>query len=311
MTADLLLYWMAHLGEGSWDAFRGAIGRLAPDGADLAEIARGQRIFLSDLGYADFFIESSQRWRIQPPVVAGLVSAPNSAILAGGRTPTMYGALTKAAAVHDCHITSEHNNGHPATVRINGSREALAAVAASLGIPFVPNFANFACASIRPIQAQLDGACVEDKPANWSVRTFDLERLTWVDGLQSNAACEFTSRYGSRRFFVHTKRGRLLRLPKREAVYAAALLRRTPLVVYDAETATLAVPATAPLPELFARAACVCIAQPASYDRGRLVYRSVPSSVAAILLLAVGQRYPQERPSSAAAPSEGPYGQSV
>jgi len=130
----------------------------------------------------------------------------------------------------------------------------------------------------------------------WSVRSFDLHTLGWVDGLRPRCACEFQSRYGARRFYLHTRHGRLLPLPKRDAVYAAAMVNRVRLSGYDADTATLWSVAAAPLPEASCRAACMCAGAPAQFEKGRLVYPDVPLEIAALVLVAAGQPYPQATP---------------
>jgi hypothetical protein len=234
-------------------------------------------------------------------------------VLTGGRTPSLSAGLTKAAAAHGCHVVIEDGEDRPGCVRIDGGPDGLPAVAAEACIPYVESFAAFLCGSINPIPHLVESAPVEEGPANWSVRSFDFDSFKWVEGLRSRSACEFRSRYGPTRFYLHTRRGRLLRLPKRDAVYAAAMLRELALAVYDAATSTLSVPASAPLPELYARAACLCAGTPAMFDRGRLWYRSVPRDVAAVLLVAAGQPYPESQMpgSTAARTPERPHGQPV
>ncbi len=313
MNSDVLLYWMTHLGEGTWDAFRSAVRKLAGADADVANICRKLRIALSDLGYADFFVDDSRRWQVLPPALAGLATPSEAAVLTGGRTPKLSARLAEAAAARGCRILAEGGENQPEVVRVEGPPNVLASAAADAAIPYIENLARTLSASIRPIPSQLETAPVEAAPANWSVRTFDLESLRWVDGLRSRSACEFRSRYGPRRFYLHTRRGRLLRLPKRASVYAAAMLREVTLAVYDAATATLSVPVSAPLPESYARAACLCTGAPAMSNQGRLLYRGVPPDVAAVLLVAAGQPYPEpQAPGSVAARNaERPHGQPV
>lgn len=313
MNWDLLLYWMTHVGSGSWGTFRGAVAKLAGADAELENLNRDLRIFLSDLGHADFFIDDSQRWRILPPVLAGLSSSSGTAVLAGGRTPRLVEALTAAAVAHGCRLLADGSDERPARVRVCGAHETVAAAARDSGIPYEANFAVALCASIIPISQMIENAPVEQPLVNWTARSFDLVSLKWVEGLHDRAACEFRPRYGRSRFYLHTRKGRLLRLGKREAVYAAAVLRGLPLVAYDPAALTLSVPASAPLPEPYARVACLCDGAPPAVDRGLLKYRTVPHQVAAILLVAAGQAYPELRlPSSdAVLLGERPRGQSV
>lgn len=312
MNWEVLLYWMTHLQEGSWGTFRGAVAKLVGADADLDAVTRALRVFLSDLGHADFFVDGSQRWRVLPPALAGLAS-DGSAVLAGGRTPKLLSGLTEGATGHSCRVVIDRYGGRLACVRIDGDPGGLSAAAAAAGIPHVPSFATVLCDSINPIARLIENATVDGRPANWSVRSFDLDSLTWVDGLRTRSACEFRSRYGPTRYYLSTRRGRLLRLPKREAVYAAAMLREVELATYDAVASTLSVPASAPLPELYARAACLCAGAPSAVQHGRLSYRNVPHNVAAVLLVAAGQPYPKwhAASSTAARSTERPHGQPV
>jgi len=313
MNWEVLLHWMTHVQEGSWATFRGAVAKLVGTDADLDDISRTHRIFLSDLGHADFFVEGSQRWHVRPPVLAGLVPPGGSAVLTGGRTPKLLADLAEAAAAHGCRVVIDGNEDRLACVRVDGGSGGLTAAAAAGGIPYVESFASVLCGSINPIPHLVDGASVEEGPANWSIRSFDFDSFTWVEGLRSRSACEFRSRYGPTRYYLHTRRGRLLRLPKREAVYAAAMLRELALAAYDAATSTLSVPASAPFPELYARAACLCAGASSVFQHGRLCYRGVPRDVAAVLLVAAGQPYPESQMpgSTTARTAERPHGQPV
>lgn len=303
MKFEVLLHWMTHTQEGSWAAFRGAITKLPSSEEEPDALARSLRVFLSDLGHADFFVDGSQRWRVIPPALAGLPPPARSAVLTGGRTPKLLADLAQGAAAHGCRVLSDPSGDRPAIVRVEGDPGGLSAAAAAAGIPFVANFASALCGSIDPIARLVETAAVEEGPANWLVRSFDFDSLTWVEGLRGRSACEFRSRYGPTRYYLNTRRGRLLRLPKREAVYAAAMIRGIAAATYDAASSVLSVPASAPLPELYARAACLCAGAPSLFRQARLCYPSVPARVAAVLLVAAGQPYPELHAPGASAPT--------
>jgi hypothetical protein len=298
MNGDVLLHWMTHLGEGSWSAFRAAVARLTDAESDLAEICLRLRVVLSDFGHADFFVEDSQRWRVLPPALAGLAPPCQAAVLTGGRTPRLTAALLEAGVACGCRVSASNGEDQPARLRLEGSKDALSAAAAAAGVPYVENFAASLCASIRPIAFLVQTACVEGPPTNWTPYSFDLDSLKWSEGLHRRSACEFRPRYGRSRFYFHTKGGQLLRLDrceggKRDVVYAAAMIHEVRLADYDAATETLWAPISAPLPELYARAACLCAGGSATFSDGRLVYRNVPHAIAAVLLVAAGQPYPE------------------
>ena len=302
MNADVVLHWMTHIGEGSWSTFRSAVTKIFGSDADIDALCRQLRVVLSDLGHADFFVNESQHWQILPPVLAGLTTPMGAALLTGGRTPRLADAILGAAAAHGCRVTIQNDEYPISRILVEGTRPALAKLAAEVGIVYVDRFASTNWSAISPVPVQMQNARLEPPPANWSIRSFDFASLTWVEGLQRRSACEYQSRYGPRRFYVHTRHGQLLRLPKREAVYAAATLRNANLAAYDSDFRTLSTPAAAPLPESLARAACLCTATPAQFKDGRLLYAGVPWDVASVLLVSAGQPYPQikqpERPST-------------
>ena len=311
MSWDVLLHWMTHVGEGSWTAFRNAVAKLAGADAGVDSLCRTLRITMSDLAHADFFVRGSQRWQVLPPVLAGLPMSPGRAVLSGGRTPRLVAGLAAAAPTRQCRLVAEEERDRLACIRFEGTEDSLAAIAVDAGIPYVKDYAAALCREIVPVPLRLESAPVEPALGNWSVRSFDLRSLVWVDGLRARAACEYRSRYGERRFYLHTRRGRLLRMPKREAVYAAAELQYVALAQYDWATATLSTPVSAPLPEAYSRAACLCAGAPARFDQGRLLYEKVPPETAALLLVNAGQPYPGPPQPSAVGAAERRHGQPV
>jgi hypothetical protein len=145
---------------------------------------------------------------------------------------------------------------------------------------------------LNPIPEALEYAPVQPAPLNWKVQSFDFETCTWVEGLRSHTACEFTPRYGLPRHFVHVRRGKLLKISKREALYAAAMLKGIELIDYEPSDRRLSVPLFSPLPDLYSRVACLCSGKPAAIVNDRLIYDEVPLELAALLMVAAGQQHP-------------------
>jgi len=81
-------------------------------------------------------------------------------------------------------------------------------------------------------------------------------------------------------------------MPKRESVYAWALLAGVPIISYDRDAQTLTVPFRAPIPEKFARAACLCSGDVPELSYGRLLYHDVPLDIAAVLMAELGHPRP-------------------
>ena len=82
----------------------------------------------------------------------------------------------------------------------------------------------------------------EPAPLNWKARCFDFGVQAWIDGLLPNTACEFTPMHGPAKYYLRRRTGKLFRMPKREAVYAAAMLKGVRLVDYEPDAMKLSTP---------------------------------------------------------------------
>jgi len=289
---NMLLYWMSDTGEGSWDRFRNVVTELAHDGGDLGQFRRTLRVRLSDFGHVDFFIGGSSRWRTLPPLAAGLMGPIDAAVLIGARTPKLLAGVRAAAAEHGVNTTDEVLDDSPDVIRIEGRAEALNACATAAGIAYADKYARRLAATLNPIPLLLDRPRrdTDCTPINWTPRSYNLHSCTWMDGAMPNSACEFTPRYGRPRYFVSNRRRRLLEVSsRRDAVYAAAYGQGISLAIHDAATGTLSVPLSAPLPEAYARVACLCSGRRADVAQGRIVYSGVHPDIGAVLLTALGQ----------------------
>jgi hypothetical protein len=213
-------------------------------------------------------------------------------LLTGARTPKLLADVRAVAGEHGVDITGETPNDSPDVIRLTGPAEALNACAVAAGIDYADNYARRLAATLNPIPLLLDRPRrdTDSAPVNWTPRSYDLQSCEWVDGALPNSACEFTPRYGHPRYFVSNRRRRLLELAsRRDAVYAAAYAKGVSLAVHDPATGTLSVPLSAPLPEAYARLACLCSGQWADVVQGRIVYSGVHPEIGAVLLTALGQ----------------------
>lgn len=289
---NMLLYWMSNMGEGSWDRFRNVVAELAGRDGDLSQLRRSLRVRLSDFAHVDFFIADSSRWNTLPPLVAGLVEPASAALLIGARTPRLVSDVQAAAARTGVVFSCEVWDGSPAIIRLEGPSSALTACAVASGIDYADNYAWRLAGALSQIPSLLERPRrdTDQAPINWTPRSYDLHSREWVDGSLPNAACQFTPRYGRPRYFVSNRRRRLLEVAsRRDVVYAAAYSRGISLAAYDPATRTLSVPVSAPLPEAFARVACLCSGRRADVRQGRIAYEGVPRDIGAVLLTALGQ----------------------
>lgn len=291
MDANKLLHWLSHLGEGSWDSFRKAVEELsvADSNASGQDAALQMQFRLSELGDIDFLPEKRRRWQIVPPVLAGFPERQDEAVLCGGRTPALLASLSAAAETWACSLEQEPRAELPDKIRIRGEPNALAAMASAARIKCELDFAaNLAC-RIVPIHTQLAAAPTEDLMIRWQRKYFDLRAQRWVDEPLRRTACECISQYGRRATYVQVSRTRWVRMPKREALYAAASLSGIALALYDAATRRLSAPMHAPLPDQCARLACVSSGSVGTLNGGRVHYSPVSPRIAEIILAALGQ----------------------
>jgi len=292
MDCDLLLSWMTHIREGSWSSFKNAVEELASSDVDLPKLCHTLRFRFSDLGIASFFLNETQRWRVLPTVLGNLAEPKGSVALYGGRTPLLVESIKNAAELHGCRIEIEKPFGCPTLIRIAGDIDPIETIASISNLRYAQDYLIKMAKAIPPIPEKLQLAPEENVPRNWNIRSFSLKKQSWEDKFLQNSACEFTPTHGRPKYFLHRKHGRLLRLSKREAVYAAAMLKGAQLIDYKSTNMQLSVPVSAPLPQLYSRLACCCSGQPAEFFNGKFIYKNVTPKLATLLIVATGQPFP-------------------
>jgi hypothetical protein len=292
MNRNALIHWMAHAGQGSWASFKRAVAAVG-NAAEAAVEPRRLRLRFSDLGFAEFFVDGTERWRAFRPLLATSPHQPTEAFLCGARTPRLTERLRKAAEQRDCLYVELVVDHSFTNVKIVGGQ--LADVARAAGVPFEPNIGRLLAADLVPLEAIIPAARRRSPPVGWRVRSFDFALGDWVDGSLPNTAIECTSRFEERTYFVRASGDDALELPKREAIYAAASLQNTNrdrraairLAHYDVARQELTTPLSAPLPEAYARAACVSAGRPSVFRNKRIVYERVPPHLASVLLVSL------------------------
>lgn len=289
MKWDPVIHWMSHVGEGSWASFKRAVLSLAGPSDDAAAEVRRLRMRLSDLGYAEFFVGAAGRWRAFKPLLATSPHLPRRAFLCGGRTPSLIRALRRHAQQTRCEVISLSVDGLFTSHQYTGPVREFAAAA---GLGFEPNIPLRLSTQLTPIDMLLRAAVPRSAPRSWSVSSFDFDTFEWIDGYLRDTVVEYTSPY-QERLYLLARGSETVELPKREAMYAAASLVEIRLAEYVADSRELRVPWVAPLPEPFARAACVAAGRPSIMRDGLIVYEDVPPRLATVLLVGVGQLAPR------------------
>lgn len=291
-TWDLLLEWMTHLGSGSWAAFREAVEELADD-KDLVDdqaLVRTLRIAFSDLGHVDFFIEGSRRWRVLRPALVGL-SQSGEHLFVGGRTRSL---MERLCGNVSSRITVTTADALPGLTRVHvrGEREAVAGLAESLEIEYVADAAALLLRRLPPIRAALEAGQAAQEPINWSVRSWSFQERKWVNGRLDRTVREYSNRHGVRRYLVHAGKSGLREVEKRASVYCAAFVRHARIATYSHDERRLRVPRWAPLPAIYARAACLAAGCLGVLSDGAIVFDGLDPRVASTLLVGLGQGFP-------------------
>ena len=290
MNFDLLLNWMSHINSGSWSSFKRSIEELSLADDDVPTLARSARVVMSDLRIADFFVDGGTQWRMLPPSIGGLCEEGRF-ILTGARSSRLVEDVESAAAKRDAEVRTSVCDRRPPRIEVLGDTNTAQSIAEEVGIEWTPSYARRCLNGFKPIASLMDLPGSE-VPRNWSVRSFDLRSLKWVDALLPKSMCEFTNRFGERQYFAHIGRRKFIAAGKRESVFVCAAILGVELAVFDPDAFTLSVPFETPLPESLSRSATLCSGETATIKEGRFWYSGVSHSIASTILAALGQRVP-------------------
>lgn len=288
---DLLLEWMTHLGSGAWGAFREAAAELADDDVDEHALVRTLRITLSDLGHVDFFIDGSRRWCVTRPALVGL-SESGAHLFVGGRTRSLLEQLCETVASGATVSLAESIPGL-SRVNVTGDPEAVAAAAESIGIEYVADAAATLSARLPSIKAVLKAAQPAQEPINWTVRSWSFQDERWANERLERTVREYSNRHGVRRYLVDVGKAGLREIEKRASIYCAAFVRGVRIVRYSHHERRLRVPRWAPLPEIYARTACLAGGQLGVLSEDDILFANVDPGTASTLLVGLGQGFPQ------------------
>jgi hypothetical protein len=295
VDGNTLIYWMSHLGEGSWQAFSQAVMQLAGpsehgDEDQFRKLVQSIRFRLSETGAADFTPEKNRRWQVLPPVFASFQEEPKKAVLCGGRSPELVRRLRQLVREHGCEERLSARPLLPDHIIISGPTDALDAIASTTSIRRSADFAEELIESFVTIDKHLANAPAQELMTGWTRRYFDLTSCRWTTDPLPRTVCECTSRYNRTMTFLQVSRTKTVLLPRREAIYGAAAMSGVPIISYDAKTSLLKVPMHAPLPDACARLVCISSGNVGVLDGGSVSYGPVSPRIAKIIFASVGQR---------------------
>lgn len=300
---DILLFCLSAWKENTrWDAFKKAFDEIHRSrlGGQLEKwdepihFERNRALkCLAALGHIDVAYNGTPPVVIGPPVIVSLpYPGLPRAVLCGSRSPATVGALQEVcnASGRTVRITlkSQQKRSAYAPKRVEleaESHEAMDKVARSLNIAYLrtpPSWSIVtASGSVAGYIDQLEWSSQPE--VNWDRKDFDPSRLAFLPAQQSS-----TFGSGDLRFSRYVNPVRLqieYRLIKYNrsanvsadwARYASLSEYAQEVLLYDCESGTVAVPRSAPLPGLIARALAVCSGYAPKFVPRKIVQTSVP-----------------------------------
>ena len=322
-NSDRLLYVISARAEVTWPAFKQIFDylymiRRCSRELSLDTLPYQRRMTLraiDALGHCDVsFDEGGGKIFVAPPVLARLpcLGLPQ-AVLVGERSPQTMKQLSEARSAFGQHVrcdAREHGSDLalvPQRLLIEAeSTNQLADIATALRIRFEEEPPAW---SLLHFSSSLDEylAIFEWSAArelNWKRKDFDISSLQFRTIHQAETPTRLSS-YSDRvrNLQIHRlwKNGRWVQIDRDWGRYAVLRETGVNVLVYDLQRFLMAVPASAPLPRLFARALALCsgFAAPfipkhgVSYESpeawGFTLFRDVPPQIAEMVATKLGQ----------------------
>lgn len=321
--AEYMLYALSAWREMSWGSFREIFDALCvklaaagthEDGSTRIQAWSSLRA-LECLGHADTaWVEGRGKIMVAPAALCRLpFSGSPQAILCGARAPGTRAALERACEALPCSLSVELQSGEgacrflPARFAVESeTEEALSQLASRLQVPLSAAPPAWALLEYSGTAGEYASSCpaVQAPEINWPKFDFDSELLQFCDPQPSRPVVRLSK-------YQHPTRGTTLYQLWNGGAYQNVdrdwgrylILQSTGrnVLAYDRRHCLMAVPATAPLPRLIARACALCsgyAAHPAktggpsdllascAYE----VFLSVPPDIAAAVAAKVGQK---------------------
>ncbi len=286
---DVLLEWMS---------FRRA-GRVSDVPADLADggVVRRTMDDLAVLGHLELL--NGANWKVAPPALAGLPTAPGreaTAVLCGARTPGVLASLTAACQSAGAQMASLTMPGRPAVVRVTaGSSAELASVASAARIPLQHDAALTLLACTPAIRDWPRTPCAMVDGRVETVRRFSRSRIGWVDTTLAEATAAKAGFFRIKRDWDWVS---LLKTSVSECAYiddragrlaAAAKLKA---VSWTADSSMLNLPGQLFPPRAIARALTLCTGFLPRYEAAsrRISFADIPPEILRLTLAITGLR---------------------
>ena len=285
---DVLLEWMS---------FRGT-GRVTDLPEDLIGGESPRKIVeaLAVLGHVEYI--DSNRWRIVPPLLAGLPEdgLVSTAVLCGARTAALLSRLKTGCAERGAEVVESPAANGPDVVRVSSPSDSVVSmVAKEMRLAFQRNSAFTLLSCTPAIRNWPRAPCPMVSGKVETVLRFSRSKLDWVDSTLDEAR-------GSQRGFFRVRRDwdwvSIIKMGSEKSAYiddrAGRLIvaEKLKVVSWDAEHQEFAVPMQLFPPRLIARALTMCTGIPPSYDEAhrRICFSGISIEVAKLALAITGLR---------------------
>ena len=285
---DLLLEWMS---------FRGT-GRVADLPPDLVGQESGRWIVetLTVLGHVEFV--DKDRWRIVPPVLAGLPANGKSwdAVLCGARTSGLLSRLEASCGRHGAEMVTVPIADGPALIRVSSPRcSGLEAAADEAGVALQRNSAFTLLACTPAVKEWPRVPCPMVGGRVDTVRRFSRSRIGWTNSTLDEAK---DSRGGLFRIKRDWDWVSIIKMGAESSAYiddrAGRLIVAAKLKAasWDSELGTFSVPGQLFPPRVIARALSMCTGRPPRFDKAkrRICFDNLPHEVVTLTLAVTGLR---------------------
>ncbi len=310
---ELMLHVITARGTVSWKTWNEALASVANSRALPPELspALAARI-LDSLGHIEVTTSSSGTNMAAAPAVLAMLPRAGlpRAVLCGGRSPELERRLDDAAAYENARVIVVP----PGPERLENPRsfileadtpESLSAVARRIGVPFPnvpPAWALANCiAPVSDYIASLQWRNEEEPTIPAS--EFDPEALRFREPNRTRATLRLLQYFPRKLPPYHELRqgAKFARADRDWGIHAVLIDNARNVIVHDKQAHALAVPSSTALPKLYARSLALCSGLPPAWlpatevawglgeARGFLVYPHVPSHIAELVFIKLGQ----------------------
>lgn len=292
IDGNLLLTWMSHCWEGSWDSFRRGIASMTGEQLNENELQKRVhklRYHLSDMGCIQFLRQKRLRWNALPPCIVSIPDTPRVSVLCGARSPGLLLQVQAACTQNSVAIERTEQDSLPDWLQLSGEIEAIQRVARVAEVDYVADILTESIAKIESLEQMADRAPVGKRIAGWKERFFDLQTGRWETSSIDHSVVECTPIHGESIYLVQVSRKRMIRMPKREAVFLALAMNGRKIAQYDRGRKMLIIPTFASLPEHYSRIASIVSSGIGKVSNRTVEYGPISERNAHLLLVALGQ----------------------